>query len=114
MGIVVPVVMDAPTPCVTLVDECEKLREMYRCVHDVELRLEHLKRNGGNNAANIKVRNQGKARKENKENQAKDANTNKKQEQLQSDKADDVEMNDVNAKEAKDTDAKEEQAEAAP
>lgn len=110
--IVVPVVMDRPTPCVTLVDECEKLREMYRCVHDIELRLEHLQRNGGKDqTVAAKMKNQSKSRKEkkekNKENQAKNANANKKK---QSDKTDDVEM----GNEAKDTDAKENEAEQVP
>merc|ERR1712228_101652 len=54
--IVVPVVLDPPAPCNTLIDEIEKLREMYRCVYDIQLRLKQLQQNGGKNAANISVK----------------------------------------------------------
>jgi len=43
--IVVPMVLDAPKDLDGLVDDIEKLREMYRCVYDIELRLKHLKTN---------------------------------------------------------------------
>merc|ERR1712154_604468 len=46
----VPVVLDPPAPCEPVIDDIEKLREMYRCVYDIQLRLKHLKANRGNNA----------------------------------------------------------------
>lgn len=65
--IVVPVVLDPPAPCDTLIDEIEKLREMYRCVYDIQLRLKQLRQNGGKNAANISV----KIKSKKKENETK-------------------------------------------
>eukprot|EP01084_Bolivina_argentea_P161834 281674_1 len=52
----IPVVLDAPKPCKTLIDKIEKLRELYRCVYDIELRQKQLKENDGKNAANIKLK----------------------------------------------------------
>merc|ERR1712113_277027 len=68
-----PIVLDPPAEVITVIDEIEKLREMYRCIYDIELRLRHLKSNNGKNAANIKVnttknKNKNKTENENKEN----------------------------------------------
>jgi hypothetical protein len=38
----VPLVLDPPTLRKNVVDDIEKLREMYRCVYDIQLRLRHL------------------------------------------------------------------------
>ena len=95
----------APAPCDTLIDEIEKvktfitfsyseykqtnmqLREMYRCVYDIQLRRKQLRENGGNNAANIAL----KARIAKKN--ANDGNTNKK---IQIEDVEDVEMKNGN------------------
>merc|ERR1712228_313566 len=69
-----------------LIDEIEKLREMYRCVYDIQLRLKQLQQNGGKNAANISVKAKNKKMKE-----ANDDNNNKKVEE-----AEDVEMKNEN------------------
>merc|ERR1712228_1114995 len=69
-----------------LIDEIEKLREMYRCVYDIQLRLKQLQQNGGKNAANISVKAKNKKMKE-----ANDDNKNKKVEE-----AEDVEMKNEN------------------
>merc|ERR1711933_84050 len=74
--IVVPVVLDPPAPCKTLIDEIEKLREMYRCVYDIQLRLKQLKQNGGKNAAKISVK--AKSQKKKAKN---DGNKNQKTEE---------------------------------
>jgi len=52
--IIVPIVLDAPKDLDGLVDDIEKLREMYRCVYDIELRLKHLKTNPSDTAG-VKV-----------------------------------------------------------
>jgi len=57
----VPVVLDAPQDLDGLVDEIEKLREMYRCVYDIELRLNDLKTNGGDAAKTGKAADPKKA-----------------------------------------------------
>jgi len=54
-SMIVPVVLDAPQDLDGLVDEIEKLREMYRCVYDIELRLNHLKANGGDKGNAVKA-----------------------------------------------------------
>eukprot|EP01083_Nonionella_stella_P023303 64454_1 len=41
----VPVVLDPPVEGKTLIDHIEKLREMYRCVYDIDLRVQQLKNN---------------------------------------------------------------------
>jgi len=38
----VPLVLDPPTLRKNVVDDIEKLREMYRCVYDIQLRIRHL------------------------------------------------------------------------
>merc|ERR1712087_382409 len=84
--IIVPVVLDPPAPCNTLIDEIEKLREMYRCVYDIQLRLKQLKQNGGKNAANISVKAKNQKKAANNE-----GNVNKKKEEVE-----DVEMKNDN------------------
>merc|ERR1712154_748645 len=54
--ITVPVILDPPTKCNSIIDDIEKLREMYRCFYDIQLRRNQLAENGGNNAANIALR----------------------------------------------------------
>jgi len=38
----VPLVLDPPTLRKNVIDDIEKLREMYRCVYDIQLRLRHI------------------------------------------------------------------------
>merc|ERR1712129_195632 len=88
--IVVPLVLDKPKPCVTLVDELEKLHEMYRCVLDIEIRLDDLKKHGANvgvaKAKTVKRRKQ-------KENKAANANTNtNKKPEVQVEETSDIKM----------------------
>jgi len=85
--ITVPVVLDPPSKSLTVIDDIEKLREMYRCLYDIELRRKQLKENGGDNAANkaLKARNKSKAKEDEKtaehdKNKNKNTNTNKKDE----------------------------------
>merc|ERR1712129_31412 len=73
--IVVPLVLDKPKPCVTLVDELEKLHEMYRCVLDIEIRLDDLKKHGAGETKTAKTTSKSRKQKENKS-----ANANKKPE----------------------------------
>jgi len=40
----VPLVLDPPTLRKNVVDDIEKLREMYRCVYDIQLRIRHLEK----------------------------------------------------------------------
>lgn len=54
--ITVPVVLDAPKDLDGLVDDIEKLREMYRCVYDIELRLRHLKTNPNDTGVKVTVK----------------------------------------------------------
>eukprot|EP00483_Globobulimina_turgida_P002368 UN02370 len=51
----IPVVLDPPQKAHSVIDDIEKLREMYRCIYDIQLRVRHLKSNKGKNAANIAV-----------------------------------------------------------
>lgn len=67
----VPVVLDPPAPCETVIDDIEKLREMYRCVYDIQLRLKHLAANRGNNAAKIGNKNNNNTAKIAKKNKKK-------------------------------------------
>merc|ERR1712130_748794 len=85
--IVVPIVLDPPAPCDVLIDEIEKLREMYRCVYDIQLRLRQLRKNGGKNVANISLKAIDKRMKESDD----DNNNNNKVEE-----ADDIEMKNSN------------------
>eukprot|EP01084_Bolivina_argentea_P033812 62512_1 len=41
-----PVVVDPPQEMETLIDDIEKLREMYCLVYDIELKMKHLKKQG--------------------------------------------------------------------
>merc|ERR1712130_1051786 len=88
--IVVPVVLDPPAPCDTLIDEIEKLREMYRCVYDIQLRLRQLRKNGGKNVANISLKAIDKRMKESDDDNKNNNNNNKVEE------ADDIEMKNSN------------------
>eukprot|EP01084_Bolivina_argentea_P145967 255709_1 len=69
-AIKLPLVLDPPAEVHTVIDEIEKLREMYRCIYDIELRIRHLKSNKGKNSANIKVN----AKKNKNKDANKDAN----------------------------------------
>merc|ERR1712129_578956 len=71
--IVVPLVLDKPKPCITLVDELEKLHEMYRCVLDIVIRLDDLKKHGAD--VGVAKKKTVKSRKQ-KENKSANANTN--------------------------------------
>jgi len=89
----VPVVLDAPVPCKTVIDRIEKLREMYRAVYDIQLRLKHLRANNGNNAANIAV----KAKQQNKSKNKSKSNTESKKAAPQEKKdEEDVQMANTN------------------
>lgn len=74
----VPVVLDPPMPCKTVIDDIEKLREMYRAVYDIQLRIKHLRQNNGKNAANIAVKAK-QAKKQQNKNKPQN-NQNKEQE----------------------------------
>merc|ERR1712130_295 len=88
--IVVPIVLDPPAPCDVLIDEIEKLREMYRCVYDIQLRLRQLRKNGGKNVANISLKAIDKRMKESDDDNKNNNNNNKVEE------ADDIEMKNSN------------------
>merc|ERR1712129_354917 len=88
--IVVPLVLDKPKPCVTLVDELEKLHEMYRCVLDIEMRQAHLKKYGAGETKTAKTTSKSRKQKENKAANA-NTNTNKKPE-VQVEETSDIKM----------------------
>mmetsp|Transcript_34953 Transcript_34953/g.30796 ORF Transcript_34953/g.30796 Transcript_34953/m.30796 type:complete len:360 (+) Transcript_34953:115-1194(+) len=73
----VPVVLDPPMPCKTVIDNIEKLREMYRAVYDIQLRIKHLKMNNGKNAANIAVKSKQNKNKNKSQNNQNSSNNNK-------------------------------------